>query len=246
MGDRASSENAEHMRPDLDAAPEDVEAAQQALLRRALADAPPPHDSTNSLAPFAPTEPRRAVVALNAARVREDDVLYDLGCGDGSVLVEAAKTIGCRCVGVELDAALVAECRENAAANGVADKCSFVARDLTTLTPSELARGRLGPTCDVPAPTVAFAWLTGGGLTKFSRTLRRAWDIGRFRIVTCVDALDTCVDYETDGAFAEHEDQGWVGKVYRDGDADAFGVFVVPPAGTSLERWRRESSTMNV
>jgi hypothetical protein len=35
-------------------------------------------------------------------------------------------------------------------------------------------------------------------------------------------------------------------NVPRERDADAFGVFVAPPAGTSLERWRRESSTSNV
>ena len=230
------------MCPDVDATPEDVEAAQQRLLRRALAEKPPPPDcGPNVLAPFAPTEARRVRVALDAARVREDDVVLDLGSGDGAVLVQAAKDIGCRCVGVELCPSLVQTSRERAAASGVADKCSFVIGDLTTLTPSELAHGRLGPTRDVPAPTVAFAWLTGGGLTKFSKTLRRAWDIGRFRVVTCVDALDTCVDYETDGAFAEHADQGWDGKVYRDGAASEFGVFVVPPPGVSLEQWRASS-----
>lgn len=222
--------------------PEDVARAQQDLLRDALArrrDAGAQREDArwageSSLAPFAPTEPRRARIALRALRVREDDVLYDLGSGDGRVLVAAALEFGCRCVGLELDAELAAQATAEAEAKGVSRLCDFYACDLSMLDPAELAAGVAG----APAPTACFVWLTGSGLSRFSRRLRAAWELGAFRVATCVDSLDTCVDYERDGAFAEHADVGW--RVHR-GAAAKFGVFVVPPRGVSLERWAEDA-----
>lgn len=223
--------------------PEDVARAQQDLLRDALArrrDADAQREDARwagetSLAPWAPSEPRRARIALRALRVRDDDVLYDLGSGDGRVLVAAALEIGCRCVGLELDPALRARATADAEAKGVGRLCSFHACDLLTLDPAELAGGFAG----APAPTACFAWLTGSGLSRFSRRLRAAWELGAFRVATCVDSLDSCVDYERDGAFAEHADVGW--RVHR-GAAAKFGVFVVPPRGVSLERWAEDDA----
>ena len=207
-----------------DVDPDDVAAAQNALLRAALdarneTGAAPPD---TSLAPWAPTEPRRRAVAFDACALSSDDVLYDLGCGDGRVLVDAAKARGCRCVGIEYDDALVRDARARVKRENVEDLVTVHAMDLCALSAETLARGP----SDSPAPTCAFAWLTGAGLSRFSPTLKRAWELGDFRIVTCVDALDTCVDYERDGAFAEHDDStSWT--VRR--DAAAYGVFVVPP-----------------
>lgn len=227
--------------------PEDVSRAQQALLRDALArrrDADVPREDARwageaSLAPFAPTEPRRARIALRALRVREDDVLYDLGSGDGRVLVAAALEIGCRCVGLELDDELRARATALAESAGVGRLCEFHACDLSQIHPRELASGFAG----AAAPTACFAWLTGSGLSRFSRRLRAAWEHGAFRIATCVDSLDSCVDYERDGAFAEHADVGW--RVHR-GAAAEFGVFVVPPRGVSLERWAEDEDESDV
>jgi protein-L-isoaspartate O-methyltransferase len=49
---------------------------------------------------------------LELARVRKKDVVYDLGCGDGRIVVAAAKTYGCRSVGIDFDEARVHESRE--------------------------------------------------------------------------------------------------------------------------------------
>lgn len=51
---------------------------------------------------------------LKMARVTPDDVVCDLGCGDGRILVAAAKRYGCRAIGYDLDPLRIAEARENA------------------------------------------------------------------------------------------------------------------------------------
>lgn len=56
---------------------------------------------------------------LETAGVSKDDVVYDLGCGDGRFPITAAKRYGCRSVGVEIDSKLVAKARKNVADNGL-------------------------------------------------------------------------------------------------------------------------------
>src|SRR5262245_35998076 len=56
---------------------------------------------------------------LEVAGVGEKDVVYDLGCGDGRILVEAARKYGARGVGIDIDPARVMEARENVKKNGV-------------------------------------------------------------------------------------------------------------------------------
>ena len=67
---------------------------------------------------------------LTLAAVRADDVVYDLGCGDGRIVIEAARRFGARAVGVDLDARLVREARRNAVRAGVADRVAFLEQDL--------------------------------------------------------------------------------------------------------------------
>jgi SAM-dependent methyltransferase len=81
---------------------------------------------------YIPT-PQPVVDAMLAlAEVKKTDVVYDLGSGDGRIVITAAKKYGARGVGVELDPALVKQARRNAAAAGVSDKVRFVAQDLFT------------------------------------------------------------------------------------------------------------------
>lgn len=56
---------------------------------------------------------------LELAEIRPDDVVYDLGCGDGKIVIAAAKRRGVKAVGVEIDPKLVEQARQNAKANGV-------------------------------------------------------------------------------------------------------------------------------
>ena len=81
-------------------------------------------------APFLPTPNYVIAEILSKAGVGKDDILYDLGSGDGRIVIEAAKQTGCRAVGIEIDADLVDDSRFNAARAGVQDRVRFIVADL--------------------------------------------------------------------------------------------------------------------
>jgi precorrin-6B methylase 2 len=64
---------------------------------------------------FIPTPHDVAVRMLELAAVKKEDVVYDLGCGDGRILIAAAQRYGCRSVGVDIDPKRVIQSRINAA-----------------------------------------------------------------------------------------------------------------------------------
>lgn len=74
---------------------------------------------SDRLAPFDPTPHEVVERMLALAGARKSDVVYDLGAGDGRVLITAAKKYGARGVGFEIDAGLVKLARENARRAGV-------------------------------------------------------------------------------------------------------------------------------
>jgi ribosomal protein L11 methylase PrmA len=67
---------------------------------------------------------------LELARVRSNDVVYDLGSGEGEIVIAAARRYGARAVGVELDHERMENAAKNAAAAGVTDRVTFIERDL--------------------------------------------------------------------------------------------------------------------
>jgi SAM-dependent methyltransferase len=67
---------------------------------------------------------------LSLANVTADDVVYDLGSGDGRILIAAARDRGARGVGLEIDPALVAQSTERARRLGLADRLTFRNQDL--------------------------------------------------------------------------------------------------------------------
>jgi SAM-dependent methyltransferase len=79
---------------------------------------------------FAPSPPAVVDAMLRLADVTADDVVYDLGSGDGRVLLRAAQRYGARGVGIELDPDLVGRAREIAREGGVADRVRFIEADL--------------------------------------------------------------------------------------------------------------------
>lgn len=82
---------------------------------------------------FAGTDQESVEKLLEMAEVTKDDVVYDLGCGDGRFLVTAAKKYGCRAVGFEIQPHLVERARKNAADNGVADLVEVHEQDIFTV-----------------------------------------------------------------------------------------------------------------
>jgi SAM-dependent methyltransferase len=88
-------------------------------------DPGPVHD-----APYVPTPRATVDEMLRLAAVGPGDLVYDLGSGDGRVVIAAAKHFGARGVGVELNPSLVARSRRNAVQAGVADRVRFLEQDL--------------------------------------------------------------------------------------------------------------------
>jgi precorrin-6B methylase 2 len=79
---------------------------------------------------FVPTPPSVVDAMLRMAKVGPDDVLYDLGSGDGRIPITAAKRFGTRGVGVDIDPQRIREARANARKEGVTDKVTFIQGDL--------------------------------------------------------------------------------------------------------------------
>ena len=80
--------------------------------------------------PYVPTPQEVVDKMLQMARVGPKDVVYDLGCGDGRIVVTAARRFGARGVGIDLNPERIAEANENARAAKVQDKVKFMTGDL--------------------------------------------------------------------------------------------------------------------
>ena len=80
--------------------------------------------------PYVPTAEDVVAEMLKTAGVRKGDVLYDLGCGDGRIVITAAKEFGVRGVGIDIDPVRIKEARANAERSGVAGLVKFIEQDL--------------------------------------------------------------------------------------------------------------------
>lgn len=80
--------------------------------------------------PYVPTDPAVVQAMLRLAGVKSGEKLYDLGCGDGRIVITAAKSYGARGVGIDLNPERIAEAKANAKEAGVEDKVSFIRQDL--------------------------------------------------------------------------------------------------------------------
>lgn len=100
------------------------------LLRRVAGVAPPPGELD---VPFEPTHPQVVAFMLQQAAVGAGDIVYDLGCGDGRIVVAAVKDFhAARGVGFDLDPQRIREAEENAQRAGVSDRVHFAVQDIMT------------------------------------------------------------------------------------------------------------------
>ncbi len=95
---------------------------------------------------------------LALAEIRPDDVLYDLGCGTGGIVIAAARRYGIHCVSVELDGRLLRRARKDARRAGVGRLVQFVRQDAKTV--------------DVTRATVVTLYLVQTGVLKLEQKLR--------------------------------------------------------------------------
>lgn len=80
--------------------------------------------------PYVPSKPEVVQAMLRMAKVTKDDLLYDLGCGDGRIVITAAQLYGTRGVGIDIDPERIKESRENAAKANVGPLVKFLEQDL--------------------------------------------------------------------------------------------------------------------
>jgi SAM-dependent methyltransferase len=89
------------------------------------------------LAPYSPTPPDVVERMLKFAGVGPEDMVYDLGCGDGLIVIEAARKFGARGVGIDIDAALIARAQAGAKQAGVESRVTFRVQDAMTIDASD-------------------------------------------------------------------------------------------------------------
>jgi SAM-dependent methyltransferase len=82
---------------------------------------------------FVPTPQDVVDKMLELAEIKKDDVVYDLGCGDGRIVVTAAKKSGCQAVGFDIDPERLRESRENVEKSGVANLVRIEDKDIFTV-----------------------------------------------------------------------------------------------------------------
>jgi len=82
--------------------------------------------------PYVPTPPAVVDAMLKMAQVTPQDVVYDLGCGDGRIVIMAAQKYGAHGVGIDLDPRRIADANDNAKAAQVTDKVKFYVQDVFT------------------------------------------------------------------------------------------------------------------
>lgn len=87
--------------------------------------------------PFVPSPMIVVERMLQLAEVTKDDVVYDLGSGDGRILIEAAKKYGAKGIGIDMNASLVEQARRNAIEEKVDHLVQFRAADGLTVDVSE-------------------------------------------------------------------------------------------------------------
>jgi ubiquinone/menaquinone biosynthesis C-methylase UbiE len=80
--------------------------------------------------PYVPTPMETVRKMLDMGKVDRNDLVYDLGCGDGRIVITAAKERGARGVGIDLNPRRIEEANENAKTAGVTERVKFMVGDL--------------------------------------------------------------------------------------------------------------------
>jgi SAM-dependent methyltransferase len=125
--------------------------------------------------PFVPTPQEVVDRMLTLAKVSKTDTLYDLGCGDGRIVVTAAQRYGARGVGIDLNPERIVEAEARAKKAGVENRVSFKVADLfdTDLSPASVVSLYLLPEVNIRLMPRLWAQLKPG-----SRVVSHAFDMG--------------------------------------------------------------------
>lgn len=125
--------------------------------------------------PYQPSPQPVVDKMLELAKVNKDDLLYDLGCGDGRIVITAAQKYGARGIGIDLDPQRVAEAKANAKKAGVEDRVQFMVGDLYAANFSDATVVTLFLWPDVNLKLRPLLWQQ---LKVGTRVVSHLWDMG--------------------------------------------------------------------
>ncbi|MEB3338832.1 MAG: methyltransferase domain-containing protein [Leptolyngbyaceae bacterium] len=127
---------------------------------------------------YVPTPQQVVDQMLKVANVKKDDVLYDLGSGDGRIVITAAQRFGTRGVGIDIDPQRIQEARQNAQKAGVSDLVEFRQQDLfkTDLREATVVTLYLLPELNLKLRPKLFQELKPG-----TRVVSHAFDMGDWK-----------------------------------------------------------------
>jgi SAM-dependent methyltransferase len=165
---------------------------------------------------FLPSAAAVVTGMLAIARVRADDVIYDLGCGDGRIVIAAVKGRGARGVCVDINPSLIAASQRNADTAGVRDRIEFRLADLfeTDLRTASVVALYLSPALNLRLRPKLLRELRPG-----SRIVSHNFDMGDWRPDTVVSVV-----WPSGGTSAVY---GWV----MPADVAGIGALTAPAAG---------------
>lgn len=135
-----------------------------------------------SSVPYVPSSPAIVDAMLKLAGVSKRDVVYDLGCGDGRIVIAAAKQYGAHGVGVDIDPALIEQARANAKAAGVDSLVTFRVEDFftTDVRPATVVTLYLLPSVNQRlAPNLRQQLTPGARIVSNSFDMGDAWPADR-------------------------------------------------------------------
>lgn len=137
-----------------------------------LAQSVQPHQHLD--VPYVPTPQDVVDAMLDLAKVDRNDVVYDLGCGDGRIVISAARR-GARATGVDLNPVRLAEARANAREAGVTARVTFKKGDLyqADVSPATVVTLYLLPTVNLKLRPILWKQLKVG-----TRVVSHAFDMG--------------------------------------------------------------------
>jgi SAM-dependent methyltransferase len=110
-------------------------------------DHPAGQDKVKLDVPYEPSSEEIVGIMIEMAGVSREDLVYDLGCGDGRIVITAAQKTGSRGVGIDLDPKRIQESRDNVLKTNVTDRVQFFQQDLfqTDISPATVVMLYLWP-----------------------------------------------------------------------------------------------------
>ena len=127
---------------------------------------------------FVPTPQEVVDAMLEVAKVTKNDVVYDLGSGDGRIPVTAAKKYGARGIGIDIDPQRIKEANANAETAGVTDKVKFLNADLFT---TDIAEATVVTLYLLPSLNVKLMPKLKAELKPGTRIVSHAFDMGDWK-----------------------------------------------------------------